>query len=389
MNDLGKQLRLMILFSTMLFLLFGCGAVEQVTQPTAKATPTGGPTIEQAQKEDYMGPKARVAVTKFLDKSAKGGITGEIGDGMAEMLANALFSTNRYIVLERQSLDDVIREQDLGASGRVKKETAVRMGEIEGADLLIEGTITEFEPGTSGAGGGVGSLLPGAAGIVGGALGGIRTSHVAMIVKVIDAKTSRRLASEQIEGKATDIMGGISGAGGNLAGVFGGFSKTPMEKAIRIAIEESVKVIVAKTPANYYHVSATPAKAAPAPSAKSPERVVTPAPAPAPAPAPSPSPAAPPVPPPASAPAVPQTASLPPQAPAAAPVPPPRLTQVTVNIENLRDGPGGKVVGKVKKGTSLAIVEEKGNWLHVRQEDGSEAWIWKASTSEGKSKSPK
>ncbi len=389
MNYLGNQLKLMILLSAMVSFLFGCSTVEQATQPTAKATPTGGPTIEQAQKEDYMGPKARVAVTKFLDKSAKGSITGEIGDGMAEMLANALFATNRYIVLERQSLDVVLREQDLGASGRVKKETAVRMGEIEGADLLIEGTITEFEPGTSGAGGGVGGLLPGTAGIVGGVLGGIRTSHVAMIVKVIDAKTSRRLASEQIEGKATDIMGGITGAGGNLAGVFGGFSKTPMEKAIRIAIEESVRVIVAKTPANYYHVTATPAKAAPAPSAKSPERMAPSPPAPAPGPAASSSPASPPAPPSASAPAAPQTASLPPQAPATTPVPPPRITQVTVNIENLRDGPGGKIIGKIKKGTSLAILEEKGNWLHIRQEDGSEAWIWKASTSEGKPKSSK
>lgn len=385
MNYLGNQFKLMILLPTIVSLLFGCGTVEQATQPTAKATPTGGPTIEQAQKEDYMGPKARVAVTKFLDKSAKGNITGEIGDGMAEMLANALFATNRYIVLERQSLDDVLREQDLGASGRVKKETAVRMGQIEGADLLVEGTITEFEPGTSGAGGGVGGLLPGTAGIVGGVLGGIKTSHVAMIVKVIDAKTSRRLASEQIEGKATDIMGGISGAGGNLAGVFGGFSKTPMEKAIRIAIEESVKVIVSKTPANYYHITARPAKATPAPTAKSPERVV----APAPTPAPSSSPAPPPASPSASAPAAAQTASLPPQAPAVAPALPSRIVQVKVNIENLRDGPGGKVIGKIKKGTSLAVLEEKGNWLHVRQEDGSEAWIWKASTSETGSKNQK
>lgn len=65
-------------------------------------------------------------------------VTDKFGDGMAEMLANALFATNRFIVLERQSLDDVLREQDLGASGRVRKETAARIGEIEGADLLID-----------------------------------------------------------------------------------------------------------------------------------------------------------------------------------------------------------------------------------------------------------
>jgi uncharacterized protein YgiM (DUF1202 family) len=52
---------------------------------------------------------------------------------------------------------------------------------------------------------------------------------------------------------------------------------------------------------------------------------------------------------------------------------------------NLRGGPGMKykVVGKVTKGTSLAILEEKEGWYHVRLESGKEAWISKISTSEG------
>jgi curli biogenesis system outer membrane secretion channel CsgG len=340
---------------SIVFFLFGCAAIDEITKPTAKSTSTGGPTIEQARKEDYMGPKARVAVTKFLDKSAKGKTTGDIGDGMADMLSNALFTTNRFIVLERQSLGDVLQEQDLGASGRVKTQTAPRIGEIEGADLLIQGTITEFEPGTSGAGAGGGAAPPG------GGIGiflGFRTSYVAMIVKVIDAKTSRILASEQVEGKATDIGGLVGGGGGGLAGIFGGYSKTPMEKAIRIAVEETVKLIVAKTPAQYYRYSETSAKPAITPT--TPE-----------APKPTPTPPTPP-----------PSASLPPPTPQVSPLPPPRLTQVTVDSENLRDGPKGKIIGKVKKGTSLEILEEKGNWFHVRLEDGSEAWIWKASTSE-------
>jgi curli biogenesis system outer membrane secretion channel CsgG len=345
------------------FFLVSCAGIDRITQPTAKSTSSAGPTVEQAQKEDYMGPKARMAVTKFEDKSAKGKATGQIGDGMAEMLSNALFSTNRFIVLERQALGDVLREQDLGASGRVRTETAARIGEIEGADLLIQGTITEFEPGTAGAGGGgVGRKQGG----VGGILAGIRTSHVAMIVKVIDARTGRILASEQVEGKATDIGGIALGGGGGLAGVFAGYSKTPMEKAIRVSIEEAVKIIVAKTPAEYYRVPTMPPKAKDSP-----------------APQPSP-PVSTPIPPPSTSPAAP----LPPQPPGGTPEPPLRVTQVIVPNENLRDGPGGKVVAKVKKGTSLAILEEKGSWLRVRLEDGTEAWIWKASTSEGTKASP-
>jgi hypothetical protein len=58
-------------------------------------------------------------------------------------------------------------------------------------------------------------------------------------------------------------------------------------------------------------------------------------------------------------------------------------TEVKWASVNLREGPGTnyKVFRTVKKGTSLAILEEKTDWLHVRLEDGKEAWVSKAATS--------
>jgi len=349
-----------LLFITLIILLTFNFATAQVIPPKARSTQTGGPTIDQAQQEDAMGPKARVTVSRFVDKSAKGRSTGQIGDGMAEMLSNALFATNRFIVLERQALGDVIQEQDLGASGRVKTETAAKIGEIEGADLLIQGTITEFEPGASGAGGGVGGVIPvpipgrrRPTGGIGGIGVGIQTSHVAMIIKVIDAKTSRILASEQVEGKATDI-GGITGmGGGGLAGVFGGYSKTPMEKAIRVAIGESVRLIVAKTPAEYYRAGAT-----------SQQKAVTP-----------------------TSTVIPTPASTQPTSPATLPQKTqgiePKIVYVNWPKVSLREGPGTefKILAEVVKGTGLAVLEDKGSWLKVRLEDGREGWVGKATTS--------
>jgi curli biogenesis system outer membrane secretion channel CsgG len=325
----------------------------QVIPPKAKGTSQGGPTIDQAQAEDAMGAKARVAVSRFNDKSAKGQSTGQIGDGMAEMLSNALFSTNRFIVLERQALGDVIKEQDLGASGRIRQGTAAPVGELEGADLLIQGTITEFEPGSSGAGGGLGGWAPsGKFGWVAGALGGgIKTSHVAMIVKVIDARTGRVLASEQVEGKATDVGGAIGGAGPHLAGAFGAYSKTPMEKAIRVSIDEAVKLIVARTPPEYYRAGVTPPQQA----------------------APSTVPAQPP----SSV-----TASTQPEA--TAPASETSMVYVKWPTVSLREGPGTnfKAIVEVKKGTPLAILEDNGQWLRVGLEDGQEGWIGKGTVSD-------
>jgi curli biogenesis system outer membrane secretion channel CsgG len=330
-------------------------ASPQVIPPKARGTSQGGPTMDQAQAEDAMGPKARVAVNKFTDKSAKGRSTGEIGDGMAEMLSNALFASNRFIVLERGSLKDVMREQDLGASGRMRQDTAAPIGELEGADLLIQGTITEFEPGQSGAGGGAGGWIPGRwGGVVGGIAGGVKTSHVAMIVKVIDTRTGRVLASEQVEGKATDIGGGFGLGNYRLAGAFGAYSKTPMEKAIRVSIEEAVKLIVAKTPPEYYRV----------PTASQPPPTSTPPPA--------------------------AMSTPPPPGPASSgPSPQPsgsesRVVYVKWPTASLREGPATdyKVVAEVKKGTGLMVLEDKGQWLRVGLEDGREGWIGKGTISD-------
>ena len=70
------------------------------------------------------------------------------------------------------------------------------------------------------------------------------------------------------------------------------------------------------------------------------------------------------------------------------PDPPPTTlfkTRVAWAKVNLREGPGmkHKVVGKVTKGTPLAILEEKEGWYHVRLQSGKEAWISKSATSEG------
>ncbi len=81
-------------------------------------------------------------------------------------------------------------------------------------------------------------------------------------------------------------------------------------------------------------------------------------------------------------------ASPPEETPKVSPFPTasPSLPQAKVKwtIVNLREGPGTKhkIVGKAKKGTLLNILEEEGGWLHIRLDDGKEAWIIKKATSE-------
>jgi curli biogenesis system outer membrane secretion channel CsgG len=236
-----------------------------------KATVTSGEDsegIQEKQAEAYNGPKARVAVSRFTDKTGKGWWTGAIGDGMADQLTTALFNSNRYIVLERQTLGDVLREQDLGASGRVRQDTAAPIGEIEGAELLIVGAVTEFEGNASGAqGSGAGARR----GILGAITGGFKRAHMAIDLRVIDAKTSRVLAATSVEGSSTGVnLGALAGAfrgSGSLAAGLSGWENTPVEKALRVCIQEATKFVVSKTPQAYYRHGAGPAVAAVTPSA--------------------------------------------------------------------------------------------------------------------------
>jgi len=303
-------------------------------EPEAKVTTPGGPSIQEAQSAAYYGPQARIAVSRFTDKTSKGWWSGDIGDGMADMLSTALFHTNRYIVLERLQLGDVLREQELGASGRVKQDTAAPMGQIEGAELLITGAVTEFEGAASGAGGGGGGW---GGGVLGAVIGAYRKAHIAIDVRVIDTRTSRIVTATSIEGSATDIsgLGALGGAigGGALGGALGGWSNTPTEKALRICIQESVNYIMNKTPAKYYHYDSGGTAVRPT--------------------------------------------SLTPTS--TAPLSQEPSMQVTGSSVNIRSGPGTghSVVCSVKRGDRLIFLGESGNWTRVRLPDGKEGWIFK------------
>jgi curli biogenesis system outer membrane secretion channel CsgG len=218
------------------------------------------------QLPPWNGPMARVAVTRFDMKAAKG--HAKIGDGLATMLTSELVNSNRFMVLERDTLGDILQEQDLGAAGRVRAGTAAPVGEIEGAEILVMGAVTAFAPDAMGLGG----LLVGGVTLIGSALISAKNDHVpivaatykesyiAMDIRMVDARTGRVLDSLTVEGKSRDWGGGIlSEVGGGKSRVplaFGGFQNTSVEAACRVAIARAVEGIVARLPGEYYRYGA-------------------------------------------------------------------------------------------------------------------------------------
>ena len=257
-----------------LFVLGGCASTFKVIGGEK------GASISAAQAEAYDGPKARITVGSIIDKSGSTGKrslgqqlgamnrlsktddapdAASVTSGIRDMLTTALFNSNRFIVLERENIKDVLVEQDFSTTGRVGDASTLPMGDIEGAELLVIGAITGFDAGIGG-----GALpIP----IPIGRNGDFTTLNLAfkrgfvsMDLRVIDVKTARVVSTIVVEGKATKFGAGVGGLTRtrnsgyiNLPVVLSGFSNTPVEKAINKMVDAAVDFLLTKTPETYFH----------------------------------------------------------------------------------------------------------------------------------------
>ncbi|MCM8818543.1 MAG: CsgG/HfaB family protein, partial [Candidatus Omnitrophica bacterium] len=205
---------------------------------------TGGPTAEEVLK--YEGPKARIAVARFDVKAPKA--IWEMGEGIRDMLIDALFKVGKFIVLEKgDTLKDLEEEFNLKEGGWSNK--APEKGTFEAADIIVVGAITGFEPHAEGAGGG-GFVIPLPFG--GGVAIKKEEAYIQATIRLIDVRTRRIINSTKVEGKASKTKTGFV-AGGYVSGVIlgGGFEKyknTPTEEAVMIMIDNAVKEIARLIP---------------------------------------------------------------------------------------------------------------------------------------------
>ncbi len=177
--------------------------------------------------------KPTIGVAEFSNTSGAAWWRGGMGWELSGTVSNELSSTEKFTVVERNKLEKVLDEQDLGASGRVKAGTAAKIGKMTGAQYLVFGTVTSYEEEVSGTDGGI-SFGPISLG------GKKENAYISVDLRVVDTTTGEIACSRSIE--ANSSGGGLSlganfgGFGGNL----GGFEKTPAGKAVRACVIEIV-----------------------------------------------------------------------------------------------------------------------------------------------------
>jgi len=101
-----------------------------------------GVSDELAPSEEYTGPKLRVGVVNFQNKTPSKYVG--IGEAAADILGTILQKTGRFIIIPQQDVASILGQQAMGASGAVNPATAAKMGKILGLNAMVTGAITAY-----------------------------------------------------------------------------------------------------------------------------------------------------------------------------------------------------------------------------------------------------
>lgn len=209
----------------------------------------------------FAGGKSRLGVLEVDNTSTAGSFTivGGVGfsssggqvpvNGIEAIVTDTLARTNRFRLVERQQLGDVMGEQDLAASGRVAGPSGAATGNILGAEYLVQVVVTNYETDVKESGKGIGGFLTRAAGLPTAGVG-VKSGEgvVGLNFRLINAETSEILYTRQIESVIKES--GLTFGGGGMIGDLGlgGFmdeySRTPIGQAVIAGINKGVFELV-------------------------------------------------------------------------------------------------------------------------------------------------
>jgi curli biogenesis system outer membrane secretion channel CsgG len=181
-----------------------------------------------------------LGVAEFKNETQARWWQRDVGWELSGMLANELAAIGAFTVVERSNLESVMREQDLGASGRVRPDTAAQIGQLTGAQYIVLGTVTAYSEETARSGGGInlrGVNIGGRSTNIG--VGGSRTqAYIAVDLRVVDATTGELAHVRTVEGRTSDTGVSLRASRGWIGGNLAHEEKTPAGEAIRAALIE-------------------------------------------------------------------------------------------------------------------------------------------------------
>lgn len=220
---------------------------RQMITPTTVEPVAGG--VGDAVSPRVDGRRASVAVGNFEVKAAKA--NQQIGDGLREMFLTSLHQSGYFNVVERIDIQGIAAEQALSRSGMASSGAALPGGQMDVADIMVYGIVSEFEPEAGGMA--FSNFLPQMGMSV---RQSTKFSEMAIDVRAVEVRTGRVLVAQRIPGSAQSSSAGlgarISAGGFSMPVGLGAFRNTPMELAIRDCIQKATYFVINQIPQDYF-----------------------------------------------------------------------------------------------------------------------------------------
>ncbi len=165
----------------------------------------------------------RVAIMDFDNRTPYGSY--QLGTGASDILTTELVKLNKFDMYERDRLNSIISEQDLGASGRVDPATAAKIGKIAGVNYIVTGAVTEYGK-SGGSGGGHGVAI------------GRTGYHATVDVRMINAVTGKIVFADSGSASSSSMKVKVFGFGGGQ-----NFNEKAATETMRQAIQQLAEKI--------------------------------------------------------------------------------------------------------------------------------------------------
>jgi len=173
--------------------------------------------------------KLRIAVVKFENKSTWHWWGDKLGEAAADVFVTTLMDTGKFSLIERERVDEILKEQDFGASGAVTSQTAAQIGKMLGVDLILTGSISQFS--VSKTGGGIGRISL-----------GVTTGKVVIQSRLVNTTTGEIIVAAEEQNKKKLVGARYKGANFQQ-----NFNAGLANEVMHPAVEKMVVKIVNKT----------------------------------------------------------------------------------------------------------------------------------------------
>jgi curli biogenesis system outer membrane secretion channel CsgG len=186
-----------------------------------------------------------------------------IGDGIRAMLTVRMAQSGGITLLEREKIDQIMKEQDFAASNRVKQGTGARIGQLSGADVNLYGDIVIFGRDDTTRRKGAAAVVGGLFGRAAGALVAFNKEEKAIVginLRLVDTETGEVIETAEARGESSrsskDYAGVLGGAGAGAYGAAGGgvsmtssnFQQTIIGEATSNAVTKVVEYLESRVP---------------------------------------------------------------------------------------------------------------------------------------------